>query len=72
MGDACDEDDDNDGMPDTWEDLYQLNSLVDDADLDADGDGWSNLEEYLKGTIPNDAASHPVKAMPWIPLLLEG
>ncbi len=67
-----DNDDDNDGMPDVWEIQYSLNPLVNDAQGDYDQDGWTNLAEYLKGTIPNDATSHPVRAMPWLPLLLEG
>ena len=61
---------DSDGMPDEWERQYNLNALIDDAQDDDDGDGWNNITEYLKGTIPNDAGSHPPKAMPWLPLLL--
>ena len=70
MGDACDDDDDNDGMPDAWENQYGLNPLIDDASGDLDGDGWSNLKEYERGTDPDDPTSYPIKAMPWIPLLL--
>ncbi len=66
-----DNDDDNDGMPDLWESQYSLNPLINDAQDDYDEDGWTNLEEYLKGTVPNDAGSHPARAMPWLPLLLE-
>jgi hypothetical protein len=58
-------------MPDVWERQYNLNPLINDADDDNDGDGWSNLKEYQRGTIPNDPESHPSKAMPWIPLILE-
>ncbi len=65
-------DTDGDTMPDNWEIQYGLNPLVDDADEDKDMDKWSNLKEYLKRTIPNDAESHPVRPMPWLPLLLEG
>jgi hypothetical protein len=39
-------DGDNDGMPDEWEERYGLNPVIDDAGLDADGDGVSNLVEY--------------------------
>jgi len=42
-------DSDHDGMPDAWEDLQCLDATVPDAALDADGDGYSNLEEYLNG-----------------------
>ena len=53
--DAMDTDDDNDGMPDTWESRYgldPLNTQNSDAGNDADGDGISNLNEYLNGTDP--------------------
>jgi uncharacterized delta-60 repeat protein len=47
-----DPDDDNDGMPDTWETSYGLNPLVNDASGDLDGDGLTNLQEYTSGTDP--------------------
>ncbi|MFC1499175.1 hypothetical protein ACFLS1_12005, partial [Verrucomicrobiota bacterium] len=50
-------DSDGDGMPDTWEDLYGLNSSSNDAAGDADGDGQSNLNEYYAGTAPDDTNS---------------
>ncbi|MEP4077006.1 matrixin family metalloprotease [Haloferula sp.] len=34
--------------------------LLTEPDDDADGDGWSNVAEYLSGTDPNDPASVPV------------
>ncbi|MEO8615259.1 MAG: DUF1800 family protein [Luteolibacter sp.] len=46
-------DSDNDGMPNAWEDLYQLNkNSATDATQDADGDGLNNRDEYLAGTHP--------------------
>ena len=45
-------DTDGDGAPDWWEQFYGLDWQSPDAGLDADGDGWTNLEEYLGGTNP--------------------
>lgn len=46
-------DDDKDGMPDTWELSFGLNpSTPSDGPQDADGDGYTNLEEYLNSTNP--------------------
>jgi hypothetical protein len=45
-------DSDNDLIPDLWELENGLNPLVNDADLDFDEDGISNLEEYLNDTDP--------------------
>ncbi|MEM9481041.1 MAG: choice-of-anchor Q domain-containing protein [Verrucomicrobiota bacterium] len=50
-------DSDGDGMDDFWEDFYGLNSSINDADLDFDGDGLTNLQEFLAQTKPNDATS---------------
>jgi hypothetical protein len=43
---------DNDGMPDDWEERYGLDKYKDDTMLDDDGDGLTNLDEYLHGTHP--------------------
>jgi sialidase-1 len=49
---------DNDGMPDSWELLHGLGvNHSGDAALENDGDGANNLEEYLAGTDPQNAAS---------------
>jgi len=52
MGNNQDPDDDNDGMPDEWEAQAGLDSLVDDASEDRDGDGIRNLDEYIAETQP--------------------
>jgi hypothetical protein len=49
------EDTDNDGMPDWWEDEYDLNLDSDnDRSLDPDDDGLKNFEEYQHGTHPKN------------------
>ena len=46
-------DSDRDGMPDEWERTHELDpSNHDDHRLDADGDGYTNIEEWLNGTLP--------------------
>jgi len=50
-------DSDSDGMPDYWESAHGLNPLINDAGLDPDHDGMSNLNEYLAGTDPQDPNS---------------
>jgi len=52
---CVDLDDDNDGMPDTWEVANGLDPLVNDAALDPDNDGLTNLQEYQLGTNPQNA-----------------
>lgn len=49
---------DDDGMPNVWEELHELNpNWAGDALLDGDNDGLSNLAEYLAGTDPRDPGS---------------
>ena len=52
------DDSDSDGMPDTWEDRYNLD-MNDPADAngDDDNDGMNNYAEYIAGTAPDDLNS---------------
>jgi pectate lyase len=45
-------DTDKDGMPDAWEEKHGLKPETADNNGDVDGDGYTNLEEYLNGTNP--------------------
>jgi len=55
------EDSDGDGMPDWWESEFGLDYLSadgnDGADADPDGDGLSNIAEYLSNSNPLDGNS---------------
>lgn len=53
-------DKDLDGLPAWYEELHGLSdSLLTDADLDTDADGYSNLQEYNAGTDPKLNSSKP-------------
>ena len=50
-------DSDRDGMPDSWEISRGLNpNDARDGGMDRNGDGYTNIEEYLNSLIP-DASS---------------
>ncbi|MGA1819764.1 MAG: hypothetical protein ACMUHU_02020 [Thermoplasmatota archaeon] len=54
-----DQDIEPDGMLDWWEQAHFLTIGYDDSNEDADGDGWTNLQEYNTGYDPQDPSSHP-------------
>ncbi len=54
-------DSDGDGIPDWWEDQHGFDKQsLTDASGDADGDGVSNLDEYLRGLNPRFDSRVPV------------
>ena len=54
-------DTDSDGMADAWEQANFTN-LAAQPGADADGDGYTNLDEFLGNSNPKDSAWTPVKA----------
>jgi formylglycine-generating enzyme required for sulfatase activity/pectate lyase len=48
---------DEDGMPDDWESAHGLNARKPDYNADRDGDGYTNLEEFLNATDPQKAVA---------------
>ncbi len=60
---TADDDIDGDGLPNSWEDQYGLDSYdPTDANLDPDGDGFTNYQEYKEETDPSDSGSKPSSA----------
>jgi hypothetical protein len=54
-GNPC-ADSDHDGIPDNWEVLYKFNfNNPSDGSEDGDGDGYTNIEEFLNNTNPRDS-----------------
>ncbi len=49
-------DTDQDSLPDAWE-ILMFGTVAESPDDDEDGDGSSNLEEYIAGTNPTDGQS---------------
>lgn len=63
--DFVDTDDDDDGMPDTYEIANGLDPLVDDRNGDIDGDGYTNYQEFLAETPQNNKGpDKPTLAFP--------
>ena len=67
LGNNADPDDDNDGMSDTFENLYGFNPLdASDATIDTDQDGVNNVDEEVNGTNPLIDDYAPVISTPEI------
>ncbi len=49
----------HDGIPDWWKRVYGLDTSIDVAGADADGDGWTNLEEFQRGSDPTKSNLDP-------------
>jgi hypothetical protein len=60
-GTAC-TDTDNDGMPNTYEINHGLDPNIANASLDADRDGWTNIEEYMNGAPQNPLLASAAKS----------
>jgi len=56
---TSEDDIDSDGMPDEWERQNGLNPSINDSSEDFDNDGFSNLQEYIAGSLPNNKKSKP-------------
>lgn len=72
-GEPSEQDSDNDGMPTDWETIYADCANLDpnnpeDADLDPDGDGLTNLEEYELKTDPCEAQEK--QGISWLKILM--
>lgn len=55
------DDDDQDSLPDAWE-YAKFGNLTEKGNVDFDGDGYTNYQEYLVGTDPADGTEAPVPA----------
>lgn len=52
-------DTDGDGMPDVWEVKYNLDpNNAEDGAMDSDGDVYTNVEEFLNGTNPQEKVNY--------------
>ena len=52
-------DSDSDGMPDRWEDEHGLDPRADDSAADSDGNGYTNIEDYVNHLVHSLAPRLP-------------
>ena len=64
----CVKDMDGDGIPDYWESIYCDGDC--DPDEDIDGDGLTNLQEYLDGTDPTIPEKEGKSGLVWVYILI--
>ncbi|MBU0679300.1 MAG: thrombospondin type 3 repeat-containing protein [Verrucomicrobia bacterium] len=57
LGDVCDPDDDNDGLPDQWENKHFFTTTGANPLQDPDVDTYNNWQEYVAETQPTNANS---------------
>lgn len=73
QGDACDADDDDDGLLDYYETdtgvfVSSIETGSDPLVADSDGDGWNDGVEVAQGSDPNDPLSTPNPSVPLLPI----
>ncbi len=66
-GIGCSNDNDCDGIDDSWENENSLDSGFDDSAADPDNDGISNLDEYRANSDPTSAGSSSSVQKPQVP-----
>ena len=76
LGDACDDDDDNDGLLDVVETntgifISAIDTGTDPLNTDTDEDGFTDDVEVAEGSDPTDPASTPVPT-PLVPIFPGG
>jgi hypothetical protein len=49
----------NDGLPDWWKRIYGLDTSLDVSGDDPDGDGWTNYQEFVRGSNPLSSNVNP-------------
>ena len=65
-------DTDHDGMPNEWETTWGFDPCnSSDGPDDADGDGYTNVEEYLNGTDPGSGTATGICLYFFLPLVFK-